>query len=222
MSCSLTLRDGVSVLTLASPILSTQLLRGLETEVSRACGQDPARPLVLASAHPRIFLAGAHLAEIERLRASTSVAYAGRGRRVISTIDRFPAPTVAAVHGPCAGGGVDLILACDSVIAGPRATFSHPGVRRGLLTGWGGTTVIPARLEPCAARRTFLEGHAWTAHEAVALGLARAVAADPVAAARAEASRLAGLDPSRLNVWRSLRRRSFVDTFSTFVVHHRR
>ena len=174
-------------------------------------------PLVLASVHPTIFLAGAHLREIEELDPRSCVVYAELGRSVAHRLASHPAAVVAAVHGSCSGGGFDLVMACDSVIASPNATFSHPGVRRGLVTGWGGTTSLGWAMGTSVARRTLLEGTVLDATTMAELGVVLTVTEDPRAEARATARRIALLHPSRLPLWRLLRGPTFVDRFRAFV-----
>ena len=91
--------------------------------------EDPVSPVVLRSAHPSVFLAGAHLAEIAALDAASCKPYADRGRRVVEHIENHPAPAVAAVNGSCSGGGFDLVLACDTIVAGAGASFQHSAAR---------------------------------------------------------------------------------------------
>jgi enoyl-CoA hydratase/carnithine racemase len=177
------------------------------------------RPLVVASDHPRIFLAGAHLAEIAALDGRTSGGYARRGRAVLRRFESHPGPVVAAVHGPCTGGGLDLVLSCDAIVASPSASFSHPGIRRGLVTGWRGTVMLPWSIGRGAARRALLTGEPISAAEAADHGLV-IVNDDPVAAARLEAARLAALHPARLMRWRSFKNSRFVDRFRAVVVHN--
>lgn len=213
-------RDGVAILELHSPVLSQQLLQELAGTLDSLARRAGDTPVVVASVHPRIFLAGAHLGEIARLDAQSSCAYAAAGRSVLARFARHPTPTVAAVGGSCAGGGLDLVLSCDRIVAGPRASLSHPGVRRGLVTGWGGTVVLPARIGASGSRRALLEGRGPTRSEAATAGLLRTADVDPVPAATAEARRLGTLHRSRLDLWRLLRTQGFVDTFRAFVVHN--
>jgi enoyl-CoA hydratase/carnithine racemase len=88
-------------LTLTSPVLEMAVMDELGERLAQLALESPSKPLILTSAHPTIFLAGAHLGEIARLRARSSVPYAHRGRAVISRLLSHPAPTVAAVHGSC-------------------------------------------------------------------------------------------------------------------------
>ncbi len=211
---------GVRIVALPSPILAVEVLRGLADLLRAAAGEPGA--LVVRSTHAEVFLAGAHLAEIAALSAASSGPYARLGREVLELLQRHPGPVVAAVQGACLGGGVDLVLACDTVIAGPAARFGHPGVRRGLVTGWGGTARWPEVLGGGRARLAFLTGASVPADDAFRAGWVSGVADDPLAAASAEARRLTALHPSRLSAWRRLRAGRFIDRFRGLVVHNSR
>ena len=210
---------GVTVLEFASPILSLEVLDGLSSTLESLAMENEPDPLVLCSAHPSVFLAGAHLAEIADLDASSSGPYARRGRRAIRDLEKHPAPTVAAINGSCSGGGFDLILSCDALITGPAARFSHPGVRRGLVTGWSGTTRLPSALGSATARAALLETRELDPVTLSFHGAILKTAEDPVAAATERAVQLASLDPMRCRLWRALRGPGFIDRFHAFVVH---
>ena len=207
-------------LTLTTPILKRAILENISAVLETLAGEDEPQPLVICSSHPSIFLAGAHLAEIARLDSASSVPYALQGRRVVQSLESHPAPTVAAVGGSCSGGGFDLVLACDAVVAGHSATFSHPGVRRGLVTGWSGTVKLPAALGCPTARAALLEGRELDPAEMRDLGVVHIVCNDPVAEATRTALELAGLDPERRRLWRTLRKGRFVDSFRASVVEN--
>ncbi len=212
-------RDGgVATLLLQTPILARRVLSEIGAVLDRLELESAPLPLVLASAHPTIFLAGADLGEIQALDSATCIAYARLGRGVADRLARHRAPVVAAVDGSCSGGGFDLVLACDAVVASPRATFSHPGVRRGLVTGWGGTTRLDRAMGTSATKRALLEGVDLDASELSRLGVVTSVAADPRAEAAETGRRIARLHPSRLRLWRLLRDSVFVDRFRAFVV----
>ena len=210
-------RGGIREIVLQRPVLAIPVLEALANVLDHA--ESAPTPTVLCSSHPSIFLAGAHLAEIASLDSDTAEAYARRGRAVIDRLTRTSAPVVAAVHGSCSGGGFDLVLGCDEIVAGPRARFHHPGVVRGLITGWGGTDRVPARIGLTNARRALVLGQPIDADRALDLGLVTPTAADPMAEARSRARELAGLHPQRLEMWRTLRGGRFVDRFLAVVVH---
>ncbi len=217
-SVSLIRDDGVATVLLETPILARRVLSEIVATLDALAIEPSPPPLVLASDHPTIFLAGAHLAEIAELDSDSCVAYAELGRTVARRLSAHPAAVVAAVHGSCSGGGFDLVMACDLVIASPKATFSHPGVRRGLVTGWGGTTSIGCAMGASATRRALLEGTAMDAAAMAELGAVLTVTEDPRTEACAAVRKIALLHPSRLSLWRLLRSPNFVDRFRAFVV----
>ena len=197
--------DGGATIAFAEPVLSEAVLAELESCLDSLERDGGRTPVVLRSTHPTIFLAGAHLAEIAALDAARCAAYAWRGRAVLDRLAAHPAPTVAAVHGSCSGGGFDLALACDRVVAADAAAFSHPGVRRGLVTGWGGTVRLPAVAGAALAGRAMIAGAPISGRELAARGIAVAADGDVVAAARAVAARLAAVPQARLMLWRACR-----------------
>jgi enoyl-CoA hydratase/carnithine racemase len=210
--------DEIDTLLFESPILTRSLLGELVAALAELGAKPRPRPLVLASAHPTIFLAGAHLGEIAELDAKTCLPYAALGRRAGRSLGTHPAPVVAAVDGSCSGGGFDLVLACDAIIASPRATFRHPGVQRGLVTGWGGTGEIARASSGAAFRRVLIEASTLDATTLAQLGVIRRVHRDPDREARRTAREIAALDPSRLAAWRHLRGSDFVDRFRAFMI----
>jgi enoyl-CoA hydratase len=210
--------DEIDTLLLESPILSRALISELVAALDELGAKPRPRPLILASAHPSIFLAGAHLGEIADLDAKTCLPYAELGRRAVRSLGTHPAPVVAAVHGSCSGGGFDLVLACDAIIASPLATFRHPGVQRGLVTGWGGTEGLARASNGAAFRRVLIEASTLDATTLAQLGVVRCVDRNPDRVARRTAREMAALDPSRLAAWRHLRGSDFVDRFRAFMI----
>jgi len=134
-------------------------------------------------------------------------------------LEKHTAPTVAAINGSCSGGGFDLILACDALVAGPGARLSHPGIRRGLVTGWTGTTSLPSALGSAIARAVLLETRQLDPLTLSNHGAVLSSAEDPIGAAIETARRMASLDPVRWRLWRTLRGPGFIDRFHAFVVH---
>ncbi len=211
--------DGVAMVTFASPILALNVLDELISTIDSLAKETEQVPLVLTSDHPGVFLAGAHLAEIASLDADSSGSYADRGRRVVEELESYPAPTIAAVNGSCSGGGFDLVLACDAIVVGARARFSHPGIRRGLITGWSGTTRLPSALGSASGRAAVLETRSIDANSLTHHGAVSRAEGDHLSQAVATARRLASLDPDRRRLWRSLRGPGFIDRFHASVVH---
>ena len=212
-------QSGVIVLCFSSPILSLAVVDQLASIFVALAEREPRPPVVLRSAHPKVFLAGADLSEIASLDAVSCKPYADRGRRAVQLVESYPAPTVAAVHGSCWGGGFDLVLACDSIVASPVASFGHPGIRRGLITGWTGSTRIPSLLGNTTARTTLLEARSLDVLSLTERSAVGRIADDPVEIAIETARHMASLDPARWELWRALKRPCFIDRFHASVVH---
>lgn len=163
--------DGTNRLTRASVAALTARLDELAT-------RPPARLVVAGNAH--FFSAGADLHEIAELHGAEAFRFAQMGQRLMNAVAGFPAPTVAAVHGYCMGGGLDLALACRRRIAGPHAIFGHRGAALGLITGWGGTQRLPRLVGKARAMQMFLAAEKLHARDALRFGLVDAIADDPL------------------------------------------
>lgn len=87
-------------------------------------------------------------------------------------------PVVAAIHGFCFGGGLDLALACRARVASPDAIFAHPGGALGIITGWGGTQRLPRLIGRGGAMEMLVTGEKMSADEAYACGLVAGVTSD--------------------------------------------
>jgi enoyl-CoA hydratase/carnithine racemase len=188
MSLRLQTCPGGTVLRLWSADGTNRLTEACVREMTRAVealggpAEGPVRPLVLTG-NSRYFSAGADLKEIAALRGAQAFRFARRGQRLMAALSGFPALTVAAIHGYCMGGGLDLALACHRRIAAPDAVFGHRGAALGIMTGWGGTQRLPRLIGRPRALQMFLSAERLIAQEAWRIGLVDALADDPVAAA---------------------------------------
>lgn len=123
-----------------------------------------ARGFVLASAGERAFVAGADLNLINSASDRELDDYLALGARVMGRIAHMHCPTVAAIHGACLGGGLELAMHCDALVAslgkGVKAyQVGLPEAGLGLCPGWGGTNMLPARMDPAEAIRLIATGH---------------------------------------------------------------
>lgn len=164
--------DGTNRLTRARVEALTAAIEGVAT-------RPLSRLILTGSSH--FFSAGADLNEIAALTGPEALRFARVGQRLMSAVAGFPAPTIAAIHGYCMGGGLDLALACDRRIAGPHALFGHRGAALGLITGWGGTQRLPRIIGKAPALHMFLAAEKIPAPKALEIGLVNAIAPDPVA-----------------------------------------
>lgn len=154
---------------------------------------DPAtRGVLVRSGLPRGFCAGADLrALLQGLEARGAQALAevgdflGRIGAALTALDEAPVPVVAAIHGPCFGGGLELALCCDLVVADRSARFGFPELRLGLVPGFGGLARAGRDLGQGRLRDLLLTGRSLSAEAAREAGLVSQVVgeghAEPVA-----------------------------------------
>ncbi|MFN7940067.1 MAG: 3-hydroxyacyl-CoA dehydrogenase NAD-binding domain-containing protein [Thermoanaerobaculia bacterium] len=145
--------------------------------------------LILLSAKPRVFLAGADLDELASVdSAETARPWVERGQAAVSRLARLPFPTLAAVAGAALGGGCEMALACTYRIAAdlPAVIFAQPEAQLGLCPALGATWRLPRRVGLARALDLLLTGRRLTAREAYAAGLVDEVVPAPVLLAAAE------------------------------------
>ena len=143
--------DGsVAVVTIDHPpvnALSAPLLEELEAEVDRLDGDDAVRAILLVGAGERAFVAGADISEFPSLREAAAEAQESGSARAIQKLghrmDAAKTPFVAAIHGFCLGGGLEVAMCCDIRIASEDAQLGQPEIKLGLIPGGGGTQRLP-------------------------------------------------------------------------------
>ena len=148
--------------------------------------QDQAHALIIYSRMKPGFSAGADLRELQSLMQQypTEQVVAGardfleRIHRVMNAIDAAPLTTIAAVHGVTFGGGFELALACDLIIADKMARFCFPELRLGLIPGWGGIPRLKRDLGNAVVRDLLLTGRSLNASRALSVGLVSQVAGE--------------------------------------------
>ncbi len=161
--------------------LTRARVQALTIAVERLAARPPSRLVIAGNSH--FFSAGADLNHIAALSGTGALQFAQMGQRLMNAVACFPSPTIAAVHGYCMGGGLDLALACHRRIAGPHALFGHRGAALGLITGWGGTQRLRRLVGKARALQMFLAAEKLHATPALQIGLVDAIADDPVAKA---------------------------------------
>jgi len=166
-------------------VLSRAVIVSLLNAVETLYGEAIAGPLktLIITGNDKFFSAGADLKEIAQLTGPDAFEFSRTGQRLMNTIDGFPVPVIAAIHGYCMGGGMDLALACDFRIAAPGAVFGHRGASLGIMTGWGGTQRLPRLIGKPRALRMFLLAEMIEAEEALRIGLVDQIMEDPIVGA---------------------------------------
>ena len=118
-----------------------------------------------------VFALGADIRELLSLNSESAIAFSKLGQQLFQRIADARQITIAAINGYCMGGALDLALACDIRIASKNAVFAHPGVRLGIITGWGGTQRLPRMIGKAAALEMLLTARHVSAADALTLGL---------------------------------------------------
>jgi enoyl-CoA hydratase len=190
---------GVALVTIdrqeALNALSFDLLDELAATFESLDRDPTCRAIVLTGAGSRAFAAGADIGELAR---QTPISLTLEDR--FSAWDRIGAvrtPTIAAVRGFALGGGCELAMACDMVIAGEDAQFGQPEIRLGVMPGAGGTQRLTRAIGKAKAMELILTGRSMTAREAESAGLVtRVVPAEATVEAALElAGRVAAQAP---------------------------
>src|SRR6202048_1787692 len=166
--------------------------------------ESQASALILYSKQSAGFSAGADLRELYTLVQQTDAASAVKGVReflerihaVLNRLDMSTLTTIAAVHGVCFGGGFELALACDLIVADKMARFCFPELRLGLIPGFGGFPRLKRDIGNAVVRDLLLTGRSINATKGLSVGLVSQIAAEGEAlrVARATASQVGKFD----------------------------
>jgi len=166
--------------------------------------QHDSHALIISSARKEGFCAGADLRELyresQKLKSVESLArlhdFLERIHRVMNTFDSAPLTTIAAIQGIAFGGGFELALVCDLIIADKTARFCFPELRLGLIPGFGGIPRLKRDLGNAVVRDLLLTGRSINAPKAQSLGLVSQVVAegDALRIARSTAEQLKKFD----------------------------
>jgi enoyl-CoA hydratase/carnithine racemase len=152
--------------------LSTAMLTSLAGACARVAADAEVRAVVLAGAGDRAFCAGADLKERAAMTDAEILAQRPVFRAAFGALLGIPQPVIAAVHGFALGGGCELALSCDIIVADETAVFGLPETSVGLVPGCGGTQLSARRIGPGRAADLVLTGRKVDAAEAERIGLA--------------------------------------------------
>ncbi len=176
--------DGVAVLWLDVPgramnTFSRAVLADLDAALDHIAVDPSARLLVVRSAKPSGFLAGADLHEFTAVQSADDArALSEQGQKLFDKLAGLRVPSVAVVHGPCLGGGLEFALACDYrlVVDQPGTQLGLPEIELGLVPAWGGTQRLPRVVGLERALQVILAGRRLGARDAFRWKLADALA----------------------------------------------
>ncbi|MGW4302956.1 enoyl-CoA hydratase/isomerase family protein [Streptomyces sp. NPDC004646] len=177
--------------------VSTEMARSLTAACAALAADRDARVVVLTSSHERAFCVGADLKERNSFTDADLMRQRPVARAAYTGVLELPMPTIAAVHGFALGGGFELALACDLIVADGTAVVGLPEVSVGVIPGGGGTQLLPRRVGAARAAELIFTARRVEADEAGRLGLVDQVveAGRDRDEALALAARIAGNSP---------------------------
>jgi enoyl-CoA hydratase len=151
--------------------LNTQTLLELRAALASAASDESVRVLVLTGDGERAFIAGADIAEMKDKSPAEGVEFAQLGHDVAKCLELMPKPTIAAVNGFALGGGTEMAIACDFIVASDKAVFGQPEVGLGIIPGFGATLRLAKFVGLPRAKELVFSGRRIKAEEALSLGL---------------------------------------------------
>ncbi len=175
--------DHVCILTFDRPesganIFDAATISDLSNHLDEIEKDSSLRGLILRSAKKSIFVAGADLKTLlKQAQTGEMRSFIAQGQRVFNRLAALKVPSVAAIHGACAGGGYEVTLACDWRVASnePATRIGLPETTLGLVPAWGGCTRLPRLIGSGKAADVILKGKLYAAPEALSLGLVEEV-----------------------------------------------
>ena len=169
-------QDGVATLTLNRPdkrnALNVDMFRALDAHLADLEQAAESVGVVVLRANGPIFSAGADLGKQQKPPVRFFQA------KTITRLANLPQPVVAAVHGPCFTGGLELILAADIILAAESAKFADTHAQWALVPGWGMSARLPRRIGPAKAREMMFTTRKYDGRQAEAMGLVNRCVAD--------------------------------------------
>lgn len=191
-SVCLTREDTIATLSIERPdklnSLDAATLAELQAHIAELA-REPARVVLVTSAGERVFVSGADVEAMSRMGVEEARAFSALGHATFDALEALPSVTIAVVQGAALGGGCELALACDLILAGERSRFGQPETNLGLIPGFGGCARLLRRVGVALARDLVFSGRLLQAEEARAAGIVNRVV--PQAELREEAASLA-------------------------------
>ena len=167
--------EGIYLVTINRPkvlnALNAQTVSELESAIQEVAADNEARALLITGAGEKAFVAGGDIAEMQNLNSMQAKAFSQQGLRVLRSLEQLGVPTIAVVNGFCLGGGNELAMACDWMLASDKALFGQPEVNLGVTPGFGGTQRLTRRVGTAMAVEMITTGRNVKAEEAKEIGL---------------------------------------------------
>ena len=171
-------QDNIGIITINRPEALNALNTAVFNELEPLVGEierDATLAALIITGEGRSFVAGADIGEQCPMDLEAGRKWARRGSSVFRRIEKLEIPTIAAVNGFALGGGCELALACDIILASEKAKFGQPEVGLGITPGFSGTQRLPRRVGIGKAKELIFSGKMIKADEAKTIGLVNEV-----------------------------------------------
>ncbi len=155
--------------------LNSEVLDELLTAIKSAETDESVRVVVLSGEGDKSFIAGADITEMQEKNPSQGVAFGKLGHEIAKKLEHMPQPAIAAVNGFALGGGIEMAIACDFIIASENAVFGQPEVCLGIIPGFGGNIRLAKFVGLPRAKELIFSGRKIKAKEALQIGLVNQV-----------------------------------------------
>ncbi len=175
----LNVENGIGTITINRPkalnALNIEVLKGLGKILDQARKDDSVKVLIITGSGEKAFVAGADIAEMKNLTPLQAKDFSRLGQGICRSLEELPKPVIAAVNGFALGGGCELAIACDYILASESAIFGQPEVSLGIFPGFGGTQRLVKILGKLRAKELVFFGDRIPAQRALVLGLCNEV-----------------------------------------------
>jgi len=156
--------------------LSSELIAEIDRAVDEVKADGKKKALIISSLLDGVFIAGADIKEIEQIKdGEQAKELVRKGKAFLEKIESMEIPVIAAIHGYCLGGGLELALACHFRIAAENAVFGQPEINLGIIPGFGGTQRLARTIGRARALEMILTGNNVMARPAEQWGLVNKV-----------------------------------------------
>jgi enoyl-CoA hydratase len=172
--------DGFATITINRPrvlnALNRDTIEELHTAIDQLGADDAVRAIIITGSGSKAFVSGADIAELESLEtAQDGFRHSQFSHQLLFKLHELPTAVIMAVNGYALGGGCELALAGDIIIASENASFGQPEVTLGIIPGFGGTQRLPRLIGRTRALELILTGRRISAAEAFEMGLVNRV-----------------------------------------------
>jgi len=202
--------DRIATITINRPKSLNALNRATMQELSDAleeiAGGKEIGVVLLTGAGEKAFVAGADVSEMREFTPLEVLEFSRFGHGILGNIERLPQPVIGVINGFALGGGCELAMACDILVASDNAKFGQPEVNLGIIPGWGGTQRLPRLVGRNIAKEIVLTGEMFSAQRAYEIGLVNRVVAqaDLMETAREIARKILEKGPVAVSIAKSV------------------